>query len=221
MPFTSEIMVIDPGLHTPELDSFNLISNISPFPVSYHLPAICGLETMEKHERRTLLKGIIILGSSASVHDDLAWQNQLRSWIETHLKKSIPTLAICYGHQLISQIFGAKIEELEKKQKGLRRLLITQSSPLGLENTSGEVVVSHKELVTSLPENMKAISSAPEKLFQYDALMHTHLPIWSFQAHIEATPLFCSNQQLFLPKNQTLQFGHQLLKNFMLNISDN
>ena len=42
------LMVIDPGVLTPSIESFNRISKVTPLNVSYHLPALFGPKSLLK-----------------------------------------------------------------------------------------------------------------------------------------------------------------------------
>ena len=44
------IAVIDPGSRVAELDTFNVMSSLSPLPLSYHLPALFGMDSLDMLE---------------------------------------------------------------------------------------------------------------------------------------------------------------------------
>ena len=58
------LMVIDPGVLTPSIESFNRISKVTPLNVSYHLPALFGPKSLLKATKDNNISGIIILGSA-------------------------------------------------------------------------------------------------------------------------------------------------------------
>ena len=68
------LMVIDPGVLTPSIESFNRISKVTPLNVSYHLPALFGPKSLQKATKDNNISGIIILGSASSVNDSTNWQ---------------------------------------------------------------------------------------------------------------------------------------------------
>ena len=113
----NEIFCVDPAIKTPETESFNLMMSLSPLNVIYHLPAQQGMTALLRREQMTSIKGLIILGSACSVHDQLPWQEGLHQWIKTKLTTHLPILAICYGHQLIAHLFGASVENTAKPYK--------------------------------------------------------------------------------------------------------
>ena len=40
------IAIIDPGTRVPELDCFNQLTRRSPVPLTYHLPALFGVDSL-------------------------------------------------------------------------------------------------------------------------------------------------------------------------------
>ena len=72
---SKHLMIIDPSLDTPELESYNSLASKSPFRTSYHLPAIHNPRSMgNKIEKAS---GLILMGSAASVHDSFQWMKTI------------------------------------------------------------------------------------------------------------------------------------------------
>ena len=108
------IAVIDPAAGTPELDAFNALAQRSsalPVALTYHLPALFGLDSLAQLEARAQLAGVIVFGSAASVHDDAPWQRELNAWLLPRLQSDAgpPVLGLCYGHQLIAHLLGGEV----------------------------------------------------------------------------------------------------------------
>lgn len=53
--------------------------------------------------------GVIVTGSHEMVTDHTAWSERTAEWLWKAVKMEIPTLGICYGHQLLAYAFGGKI----------------------------------------------------------------------------------------------------------------
>jgi GMP synthase-like glutamine amidotransferase len=208
------ILVIDPAMHTPELDCFNNVSKLSSLPCTLHLPALHGMLSLEK-ERDEDIRGILIFGSGCSVYDKLPWQSELENWLMPRMLKKIPTLGLCYGHQMIAHMFGGKIsytDEDKAKQSGFREVAISPNGPFPKSNSN--LIVSHNETVSTVPNDMEIFGSSPK--ISTDALSHKDLPVWTFQSHPEATEQFLINQNIPFkndPKNYLS--GILIIKHFL------
>lgn len=214
MAHKNQILIIDPASHTPELDSFNHIASMSSLPCSYHLTTLYGMGSLRMIPEEKI-KGIILLGSSASVYDNLTWQAKFNPWLLNHLKKGTPTLGICYGHQLIAHLLGASIRFYKtdkKKLKGTRNLQFHNDPRLPIKQNY-DLIVSHNEVVTSIPKNMAIWASSSE--VRIDGLYHITLPIWSLQPHPEATMEFIKHQEIsFSNTEKELEEGYKLVNEF-------
>jgi len=192
------IAVIDPGCRLPELDAFNRLSHLSSSCLSYHLPAMFGMESLLDMPSKP--SGLIILGSGASVYDDLPWQNSLNQWLQGMLCADVPTLGLCYGHQLLAHMHGGKVGLVnadKSKLVGSRRVTMTCNGFWGEQGQQFQWIVSHRECVTSLPTDFEIIATSNE--VACDGFRHRHRPIWGIQAHPEAGPGFVRNQELPVP----------------------
>ena len=53
--------------------------------------------------------GVVITGSHAMVTEHLPWSDRLLEWIPEILRKNIPYMGICYGHQLLAEAMGGEV----------------------------------------------------------------------------------------------------------------
>lgn len=53
--------------------------------------------------------GIVITGSHAMVSDREPWSEALVPWLQQAVAASVPTLGICYGHQLLAHALGGEV----------------------------------------------------------------------------------------------------------------
>lgn len=53
--------------------------------------------------------GLIFMGGSMSVNDDLAWIHQELVLIQKAVRENIPVMGVCLGSQLIAKALGAKV----------------------------------------------------------------------------------------------------------------
>ena len=186
---SKNLMVIDPALKIPEIESFNIISIQSPLKSTYHLPAIHSPNSMYTNIERT--SAIILMGSAASVHDSFEWIKDIQIIIEKAIKKKIPILGICFGHQFIAHIFGGRVDYLweKSKKRGIRKVKIFDNNSL-ITKTEDFLIYSHQEGVVKCPPNFHV--SASSDMVEIEGLVHKDLPIWSFQPHIEASKEFAN-----------------------------
>ncbi|WP_025898297.1 type 1 glutamine amidotransferase [Sneathiella glossodoripedis] len=58
--------------------------------------------------------GWIITGSKHGVYEDHSWITPLENFIRRLVKSGKPTLGICFGHQIMAQALGGKVEKSDK-----------------------------------------------------------------------------------------------------------
>jgi GMP synthase-like glutamine amidotransferase len=213
-PITNpHIMVIDPGVKTPEIDTYNNIAKISPVACTYHLPALFGFDSFPEDPRQT--RAIIILGSLASVFDRLPWQQQLEHWTRKAIDAGVPILGCCYGHQMLGWMHGATlgyVREDRAKLQGARSVTIAPN-PIWTPGPR-DLIVTHCEMVTGLPREMRPLASSPE--VAVDGLMLENKPVFGFQSHPEATFQFLKDREMHTPQAvNVLGQGHQLIAAFV------
>jgi GMP synthase-like glutamine amidotransferase len=63
--------------------------------------------------------GYIITGSQFSAYDDIPWIHKAKRLITNLYGANIPTIGICFGHQLIAESLGGKVEKAIDKGWGV------------------------------------------------------------------------------------------------------
>jgi GMP synthase (glutamine-hydrolysing) len=53
--------------------------------------------------------GVVITGSHDMVTERLAWSERVAAWLPGLVERGIPTLGICYGHQLLAHALGGQV----------------------------------------------------------------------------------------------------------------
>ncbi len=130
--------------------------------------------------------GVIVGGSTAGVYeaDQHGWMREQKRLIRELVDNGVPTLGICFGHQIINDALGGDVE-----YTGVRRANLVNADlgddPL-FDGVSDVVPVLHSDRVTETGEDMEVVGSAD----YYDAFAtrHRDAPVWTVQYHPEFTP---------------------------------
>jgi len=210
------VLVIDPAVKRPELITYNHWVQASPLPLTYHLPALFGLNSLQKTQP-SQVKGIVILGSLSSVNERLSWQEELGQFLKPFFEAKVPVLGLCFGHQFIAHLFGGKVQYVfndQKKHLGFRKVKLKENRLWGAPR-EGELYVSHNEHVVSVPPGFLVSAESPE--ISIEGLCHSDLPIWTFQPHPEAGPKFqeAREDSSHLSDPQKFEFGQSLVRAFL------
>lgn len=128
----------------------------------------------------------LITGSPQSAYDQDPWiQNLIETLNELHsLKKKI--IGICFGHQLLAQAFGGKVEKAKVGWGlGVQKIQIIKKKPwMSPHAEELSLLFSHQDQVTRLPPGAEQLATSdycPHQMFQLD----DH--ILSLQGHPEFT----------------------------------
>ena len=204
------IIVIDPAVISHEADCFAALKNSSPLPLKLVLPGLKPEVFLPPLENA---KGVLILGSNSSVHDDLPWQKTLRHWLDSELDALVPLLGICFGHQLVAHHFSAKVRflnENKSKHLGVNKIEMNESPwfPKGSHN----LFSSHREIVSECPKGFTVW--AKSNTIPIEGLKHSSLPVWTLQPHPEATLAFV-NQRGGKASQEELKVGASLVESFL------
>ena len=203
------LLVVDPSIAWPEHEGVAEI--VGDWPGSWRVvrPALepgSGLGPADGYEA----DAIVVMGSRASVNDDLPWLRRLGAWLDPVLAGAprIPLLGICFGHQLIAHRAGATVAKLRadgSEEKGVQttRFAGSRLAPDG----PMRVVASHGEEVLEAPAGFR-ITACRDRV-RIDALEHETLPVYSVQFHPEARADFLSRRGVSAGPEDALAFEEQ------------
>jgi len=95
----------------------------------------------------------VITGSKAGAYEEHDWIAPLSNWIVAADKAQAKILAVCFGHQIVAQALGGKVEQSHKGWGvGVRSLLTVADSPFSQPLPKYlDLIYSHKDQVIALP----------------------------------------------------------------------
>lgn len=161
--------------------------------LSYILPYTTPIEEIKKYNP----KGIIFTGGPNSVYLD----NSPKCDMEI-FSLNIPVLGICYGAQLITYLFGGKVEHASISEYGQTETFIDNTSPIFKSlDTKLNLLMSHTDRIVSLPDGFDKTSytiNCPIASFE-----NLNLNIFGVQFH---------------PEVEISQNGIDIIRNFLYNI---
>ena len=140
----------------------------------------------EKIENLNNYDGYIISGSRSSYKNKDNWIVDLKGIIKQIYNKNIPCLAVCFGHQVVSEVFGGNAVRDFGSEKGFQDVPTTIGEDLvrlftRLPNPV-KVYQSHNDAVIKAPLGSIQIINN-EKCVQY----YQFGSIYSIQSHPEIT----------------------------------
>lgn len=127
--------------------------------------------------------GIIISGSEKGVYDDTPWMTPLRENLQQMRSAGVPMFGICFGHQIMADVFGGRAV---KSNKGF----VTGTRQFNDRGADVTAYLAHQDQVTDVPPGAEVIGSAahcPVAALSYD------FPALSVQFHPEYSPEFASD----------------------------
>ena len=108
--------------------------------------------------------GYIITGSQFSAYDDIAWISKAKILIRALHKAEIPTIGICFGHQLIAEALGGSVKKEKSKGWGIgvqHWEIKSQPKWMGKKPLNNlALLASHQDQVIEQPAGSKIIASS-------------------------------------------------------------
>ena len=144
------------------------------------------------------LKGIVLSGGPSSVYEPDAPRIGREVF-----EQNVPVLGICYGLQLMTDLFGGQVVQAEKKEYGPAQLEIVTHSPLVKDIPDrSKVWMSHGDKVLDIPQGFRVVARTSNSPFA--AIEHEQLPFYGLQFH---------------PEVAHTAYGNRLIRNFLYRIA--
>jgi GMP synthase (glutamine-hydrolysing) len=131
-------------------------------------------------------KAAIITGSHSMVTEKAEWMEKTSQWLKG-LFSNLPVLGICFGHQLIAQTFGGRVElNPVKLETGMTCIQLTED---GINDNlfkdlpaAFSMPSAHSQSVTRLPEGAKLLA---KNQIETNLAFRLGSNIWGVQFHPE------------------------------------
>lgn len=142
--------------------------------------------------KNSIPKGLIFTGSNDHIYNPGARQlpQMYGQWL---ISEKMPTLGICYGHQLLASMFGAKIIRSPSGfELGKKCLLMGDHDfPLfcGLPHEIKWMML-HMDIISSLPTNFRNFAATAKTPYAAIQLYESDkpMPVFGVQFHPEISP---------------------------------
>ncbi len=113
----------------------------------------------------------ITTGSRSSVYDADPWISTLQAFIVMLDQQQKKLVAVCFGHQLVAQVFGGKTEKSDKGWGiGVHTCQVRKHKHwMKPAMQDYKLIVSHQDQVTRLPDNAELLAGSefcPISMFQ-------------------------------------------------------
>jgi len=126
--------------------------------------------------------GWLVSGSRHGAYEDFEWIAPLEDFIRQSYDKNIPIVGICFGHQIMAQALGGKVEKYSGGWgMGHTRYSLTQ------DDSYVDLLAYHQDQVVEAPPQARVIACTD---FCANAGLAYQGSALSFQPHPEFTPEF-------------------------------
>ena len=136
-------------------------------------------EEIKLLSEKSNVKGLVFSGGPASVYEPNAPRPD-----PSILDLDLPVLGLCYGHQLMAEMAGGKVEPAKQREYGVA--YITIDKPVGVLKKLDDrekVWMSHGDTVLSIPAEYEILAHTEN--CPVAAFRHKEKPIYGLQWHPE------------------------------------
>jgi GMP synthase (glutamine-hydrolysing) len=137
--------------------------------------------------RPSEVSGIIVTGSASHVAERAPWMLRVQAGLREAVAENVPTLGICFGHQLLGLALGGHSGTNPRgREIGTVPMRLTASDPLlgagELDGIGYDVIMTHLDSVLSLPPGARPLAETDGE--PYAAIRFAE-SCWGVQFHPE------------------------------------
>ncbi|MFB6155523.1 MAG: type 1 glutamine amidotransferase [Haloferacaceae archaeon] len=112
--------------------------------------------------------GVVVSGSAASVYWNRDWIDALREWLADAAEADVPTLGVCFGHQLLADALGGRVTSMGEYELGYHLVHHDGESPLfaGLDDWF-VAFTAHSDEVVELPDGATCRAENPYSIHAF------------------------------------------------------
>lgn len=154
--------------------------------------ALPGIEHITQWTTNAKADAIICTGSRRNVSIWEDWMESAAELMRVGVKLGIPTLGICFGHQLLCHALGGRVRRASQRTDGVFDLQMSQNSrgdPLFTGVSEPVGLFTHRDHVSEVSDACVVLASTPHTPFAVVRVRGNEgemLPIWGVQFHPEA-----------------------------------
>jgi GMP synthase (glutamine-hydrolysing) len=131
------------------------------------------------------VSGVIVTGSASHVAEQAPWMVRVQAGLAELVRRGVPTLGICFGHQLLGIALGGHSGRNPRgREMGSARMRVSLQDPvLGSAPHRGyDVIMTHLDSVLALPPGAVSLS---ETAGERHAAIRFGERAWGVQFHPE------------------------------------
>lgn len=139
------------------------------------------------------IDAVVCTGSRRNVSMWEPWMDEAASLMRAAVGLGLPTLGICFGHQLLCKALGGNVVRADGRTDGVEELSLTEegeSDPLFTDLETPVALFTHQDHVVGIPECAVLLASVPhnpDTAVRISDGEGNQLPAWGVQFHPEAT----------------------------------